>query len=219
MPMLITPIEAAVKQLSRKQVVKKPPRSKMKVKPSDEIAGAEPRRSHSPPSLSRSEMFRRIKLLEKQLQCLPSTAQEAERSELVSKIAEYKSMRSVYATSPNRKVKQCKPEPTRTGPAMVRLSPKHHKGKVYISAEQRAIDKSKNGKRLMNLNAPPKSMLSVVGSSSKPFVNPVKKNARKAITTRKERMKLRSEFYRPVHGAKYPPYNRGTKELVLLRAA
>lgn len=216
MPIMTTPIEAAVAQLSRKQVVKKPPRTKTKA--SDVTEGAEVRRTKTTDFVSRSELFRRIKLLELKLEALSSTAQEAEYAEVVSKIAEYKSMRSVYATSPNRKVKPSKSKLTREGPAMVRLSPKHHKSKSYISPEQRRASKVHNGKPVMNLNAPTKSNLSVV-NSSKPIVNPVKKNVRKSITTRKERMKLRSQFYRLFHGLKYPPYNRGTMEQVVLKAA
>lgn len=146
MPTNITAIEAAVLSMQRHKKVASPPRTHTK-KPEkvDSKNLEEPRRTRQSGFVSRSKLFRDIKLLEKELRSLSETGQEAAYDNVVSKIELAKSKRSLHATKPNRKIKEPKTKRNRKGAAVMYASTRHHSRKVYISPEQRRLNKIQDG--------------------------------------------------------------------------
>lgn len=129
---------------------------------------------------------------------------------------------SIRSDHPVKKVRSVKPRKTkikRKSVAAMHLNPKHHSVKFYISPEQRAISKSKDGVvakvKPRKLKAAIKSKgLSVVGAAPVLSVNKVRLNpSTKAQTSRKDKLSFRFYMNRK---AKYSVY--ALKEKVLKAA-
>lgn len=124
---------------------------------------------------------------------------------LYVRISDLKATRSCYPQKSRKKKAVVKQKRSRKG-SVCGLSHRHHKRKMYISPEQRAINKTKDGV----MQQPVKSVaLYVVGAV--PKVNSVWKND--IPDTRKDRLKEQFQLNRK---AKFPPLR---KQEVVSKAA
>lgn len=155
-------------------------------------------------------------MLEKFLSDPSLTGPEGDRDKtiafLVKRIAGLKATRA--AVKPEQRKKQAKActKVKRKDAPLMDLNPRHHKTKVYISPEQRAINKHKDG--VATLTKPVHNNLMgirLVGSPE-PIVNKYVPNP--TPRTRKERLKHWARLTKALGKPKYPPYNRGVSEVV-----
>lgn len=146
---------------------------------------------------SKQQMRRAVKLHEITLKKLFSsdrwTARESgimkQVDDLENEVARLKAI--VGTSQKTRRIRdRSKPKSTMSL-AVMNMKPRHHSTKVYISPEQRAINKAKDGKPTMNLSKSNNATrLQAVGGSTKALPKGVVRNAKPR--SRKERLK--SEF-------------------------
>lgn len=155
-----------------------------------------------------------IKMLAKLRSDLTLTGPEGDRVKTIAflenRIARLKASRAVVKPKQRKKTAKVKAKVNRTEAAVMDLNPRNHKTKVYISPEQRAINKAKDGAVTRHKSMPAKaSGIRLVGST-KPFVNSVKKNSPPKFT-RKEKLQLQYWLNKK---PKHSPYQRMSEEVV-----
>lgn len=210
---MLDPIKTAVEELTqrpqpgkrRKKIAAKSKRSLKPPTPEPRKVGATSRVRRATYK-SQRKVALKLALVQVEKTTNPSATGSSESlGALYVHIGDLKATRSCYPQKPRKKKAVVKQKRSRKGP-VCGLSHRHHKRKMYISPEQRAINKTKDGV----MQQPVKSVaLYVVGEV--PKVNSVWKNA--IPDTRKDRLKEQFQLNRK---AKYPPLR---KQEVVSKAA
>lgn len=202
---MLNPIKMAVEELSRrpvsgKQRKKTAAKAKRSLKPTDPESrkvGATPRVRRATYKSQRKVALALALDLVKKANDSGATGSKESLGPLYVHIGDLKATRSCYPQKSRKKKAVVKQKRSRKGP-VCGLSHRHHKRKMYISPEQRAVNKTKDGV----MQQPVKSAaLYVVGAV--PKVNSVLKNA--VPDTRKDRLKEQFQLRRK---SKHSPYLR-----------